>query len=229
MSQSSASVKLPRSSRADRAVANQPHGLDVVGAGALLAADRADALRSPGLVDHDAALAQHQRQRLLDVDVLAGPQRRHRHQGVPVVGRGDDDGVDVLVVEHLSEVVQGDHRGVRARARAARVRRRCAAGRRRRRPGERPGFHRGERPVAERPVDVADRHHRGVGRLQKAIRHLAAASAAADQADAHPIVRAHHPHAAERGRHAQRNRGASKVPSRHVAHMRNSSRARRSA
>ena len=54
--------------------------------------------------------AQHERQRLLDVDVLAGAQRRDGHERVPVIGRGDDHRVDVLAVEHLAEVLDADHR-----------------------------------------------------------------------------------------------------------------------
>src|SRR5262249_39841139 len=51
-----------------------------------------------------AALLGEERDRLLDVDVLAGGAGEHGHQGVPVVGRGDDDGVHVAVVEELAEV-----------------------------------------------------------------------------------------------------------------------------
>ena len=44
-------------------------------------------------------------QRLLAVDVLAQADRHQRRDGVRVVGRGDDDGVEVLaLVEHLAEV-----------------------------------------------------------------------------------------------------------------------------
>ena len=39
------------------------------------------------------------------VDVLARLAGENRHPGVPVVGRGDHDGVDFLVVEHAPEVV----------------------------------------------------------------------------------------------------------------------------
>ena len=37
--------------------------------------------------------------RLFAVDVLAGLHGVDRHLGVPVVGRGDQDGVDVLALE----------------------------------------------------------------------------------------------------------------------------------
>ena len=46
--------------------------------------------------------ADRARQRLLDVDVLAELHRRHRDDGVVVIGRGDDHRVDVLLLlEHL--------------------------------------------------------------------------------------------------------------------------------
>ncbi len=58
-------------------------------------------------VEHPLALAEDMRQGLLDVDVLAGGARHDGHQRVPVVGRRDDDGVDVRPVEHPAEVVEG--------------------------------------------------------------------------------------------------------------------------
>ena len=51
-------------------------------------------------------LADGARQRLLHVDVLPELHRRHRDDGVIVIGRGDDDRVDVfLLLEHLAEVL----------------------------------------------------------------------------------------------------------------------------
>ena len=55
-------------------------------------------------LDHLAAFGDRQRQRLLAVHVLARLAGVDRHQRVPVVGRGDDDGVDVLAVEQLAVV-----------------------------------------------------------------------------------------------------------------------------
>ena len=60
-----------------------------------------------GDLDHGLALGDGQRQRLLAVDVLALAHGVDGDQGVPVVGRGDDDGVDVLAVEQLAEVLVG--------------------------------------------------------------------------------------------------------------------------
>ena len=42
---------------------------------------------------------------LLDVDVLAGLEAEDGHGGVPVVGRGDGDDVDVFGGEDLAEVL----------------------------------------------------------------------------------------------------------------------------
>ena len=44
------------------------------------------------------------RARLLDVDILAGAAGVDGHQRVPVVGRGDGDGVDGLVFEQLAVI-----------------------------------------------------------------------------------------------------------------------------
>jgi len=48
-------------------------------------------------LDHPLALADGVRERLLDVDVLAGLAGQNCHFGVPVVRRGDDDDIDGLV------------------------------------------------------------------------------------------------------------------------------------
>ena len=54
-----------------------------------------------------AAFVERVRQRLLAVDVLAGPDRRHRGDGVDVIGRADGHGVDLLglLVEHHAEIL----------------------------------------------------------------------------------------------------------------------------
>ena len=60
-------------------------------------------------VAEGTALGDRQRGRLLQVDVLAGLDRGDRDERVPVVGRADDDGVDVAVGEQLAVVgVAGD-------------------------------------------------------------------------------------------------------------------------
>ena len=61
----------------------------------------------PGRGDHRLALGDVVADRLLDVDVLAGQNGVDRGQGMPVVGRGDDDRVEVLAVEHRPIVAGG--------------------------------------------------------------------------------------------------------------------------
>ena len=61
----------------------------------------------PRGLDHRLALGDVVADRLLDVHVLARLAGVDRRQGVPVVGRGDDHGVDVLGVEHLAVVAHG--------------------------------------------------------------------------------------------------------------------------
>ena len=41
---------------------------------------------------------------LATIDVLSGLQRPDRRQRMPVIRRGDDDGIDVLVVEHAAHL-----------------------------------------------------------------------------------------------------------------------------
>ena len=73
----------------------------------LLGADRHDLVVLPRGGDHRLALGDVVADGLLAVDVLAGHHGVDRRQGVPVVGRGDDDGVDVLAVEQLAIVLDG--------------------------------------------------------------------------------------------------------------------------
>ena len=72
--------------------------------GAVLRSHLHHPLGPPRHVQHPAALANEQRQRFLHVDVLAGRAGHHRHQRVPVIGRGHVHGVDVLVVQQVAEI-----------------------------------------------------------------------------------------------------------------------------
>ena len=56
-------------------------------------------------LDHQAAFEHRVRRRLLDEHVLAGLQAPHRGERVPVIGRGDHDRIDVLVVERAAQVL----------------------------------------------------------------------------------------------------------------------------
>ena len=68
-----------------------------------------DALVLAGRLDHLPAFEDVVGSRFLDVHVLAGLAGPDRHQRVPVIGRGDHDGVDVLAVQELAHVgVSGD-------------------------------------------------------------------------------------------------------------------------
>ena len=61
--------------------------------------------------DGDPAFGDVVAEGLLDVDVLAGLGSKDRHQRVPMVGGGDRDGIDALVVEHSAKVGQCRRRG----------------------------------------------------------------------------------------------------------------------
>ena len=66
-----------------------------------------DALVFTRCLDGDPSLVDVMAARLLDVDVLAGLGAPDGHQGVPVVGSGDGDDVDLGVVEHGSDIGGG--------------------------------------------------------------------------------------------------------------------------
>src|SRR5262249_46699893 len=71
-----------------------PHRL-----GRRLHADGDDLVLLLGGIDDGDRLGDRARHRLLHVDVLAGVHGVQGHAGVPVVGRGDDDDIDVLLAE----------------------------------------------------------------------------------------------------------------------------------
>ena len=83
----------------DPAVANQLASLLVVRPRALLGAGLDDPAMATGDVDHPSSFAEKERERFLDVHVLAARTRHHGHQGMPVIGGRDDHRVDVAVIE----------------------------------------------------------------------------------------------------------------------------------
>ena len=70
----------------------------------LLAAGLKDDLIGSHRLDDLPTLGNRVRQRLLAVDVLLGLGRQHAAQSVPVVGRGDHHGVDVVAGQKLAEI-----------------------------------------------------------------------------------------------------------------------------
>ena len=70
---------------------------------AAVRADLDHAAGRPGRLDHRPAFADRVADRLLDVDVGPGLHRGDRLQRVPVVGRGDDDDLGLLLVEQLAD------------------------------------------------------------------------------------------------------------------------------
>ena len=93
---------------ADPPAADQLAGQRIMGvllAGSQLAAGLEHAIELADRLDHRRAFVDRQRQRLLAIHVLARLARLDRRDGVPMVGRGDEHGVDVLAGEHVAEVV----------------------------------------------------------------------------------------------------------------------------
>ena len=90
--------------RADPPVADQLAGEPAARLRAALAAGLHHPAVPPRRLDHRPALADRQRERLFDVHVFAPATGRDRGNGVPVVGRGDADRVDVVPFEQLAEV-----------------------------------------------------------------------------------------------------------------------------
>ena len=106
------------------------------------------------------ALADGRGERLLAEDVLAGAHRGNRLKDVPVVGRGDDDGVDVAAGEEVAEVLVRGDAGAQALA-----------------PGLGPAL-----------PDVADGDGLGDALLEEVLEDVAAPAAEADEAQSDPLA-----------------------------------------
>ena len=92
---------------ADESVLNLLRDVDVDGRGAALGAHlHLLAIFLLGC-DEDRAFGRIVAAGLFDIDVLAGLQAGDGHGCVPVVGRGDGDGVDILGGEKCAEVLIG--------------------------------------------------------------------------------------------------------------------------
>ena len=174
----------------DRAVAQERRRFGEDGRRAPVEPDLAHAPVPSRRLHHAPALGHAQRERLLDVDVLAGLERVDRLQRVPVVGRRDDDRVDVAPVEKPPVVLELLRRAADLRG------------------GE----------VEVRLPQVADRHDLGVSLCEEAVEHLVAAVAEADEAEANAVVRPEHTPRAEGRGHARRRRALREVPSRRLGH-----------
>jgi len=69
--------------------------------------DGQDAPAAPGRADDDRRLAAVERHGLFQNDVQSPPQRRQRHRLVKMRGRGDDDGIELGLLQHLRVVGEG--------------------------------------------------------------------------------------------------------------------------
>ena len=131
-----------------------------MGGRTLLRAGLHDPIVSPCGLDHRPAFRHVVSQGLFDVHVLPRLTGEHGGNRMPVVGRGDQQRVDVVAVEHAAEVAV--RRDVWAEPRL--------------------------RPLGLRQVNVADGHNLDVGRLAEASSDKRPSPAAPDPADADPLV-----------------------------------------
>ena len=90
--------------RAEVAVTNELNGLAEKGVGTLLRADLDDGLALGCFPANNLRFGEEVREGLFAIEVFVAPQGLERVQGVPVVGRGDDDGVEVFLSAQLAEV-----------------------------------------------------------------------------------------------------------------------------
>jgi hypothetical protein len=129
-----------------------------------------DLVVATGSLDHLTPFGERVCRRLLDVHVLARLQRPYGRERMPVVRRGDDHRVDVLVVEHAAEIL------LEARAERRDVRELLVV----------------DALVGEVRVDVAERLDLDVLQLREAPLERVALPADADARQHDAIVRAAH-------------------------------------
>src|SRR5439155_11654207 len=94
-------IDLDRDEFADPSGADQLARPLIVRAGPLLRADLHHAFVAPRDLDHPTTFAHEQRQRLLHIYVLTRGAGHHRHQRMPVIRRGDNDGIDIFVFKQF--------------------------------------------------------------------------------------------------------------------------------
>jgi hypothetical protein len=72
----------------------------------LLRAYLDDTIVSASRIHHSSTFIDGQRKRLFHVDVLASLAGRDHRKRVPVIGSGNDDGINILQIKKPSEVVE---------------------------------------------------------------------------------------------------------------------------
>ena len=83
---------------------------EVIAIRTLLAAGLKHSAITPRRSNHRLSLLDGQRERLFAVNVLAGFHGRNCNQGMPMVGRGNHDRINGLVVQQIAKVlVNGYH------------------------------------------------------------------------------------------------------------------------
>lgn len=95
---------------ADSAVVEEFHCLSDITDGAVMKASGDDTVIPAGGFDHFSAFPDVVRAGLFDKDVLSSLAGPYGGKGVPVVGGGDDDCVNVFVIEGLAQVILGGRR-----------------------------------------------------------------------------------------------------------------------
>lgn len=127
---------------------------------------------------HDLApFRNHQGNRLLDIDILAGFAGLNSYQGMPVVGRADRHGIDILQFKQAAIILK------LPRAISDLFRREIQVG----------------------LVKVTNRHHFRIPMLEKSVEDLVPAISESDKAHADAIVRALNARGAECGGKARRD------------------------
>ena len=142
--------------------------LDIQGAAALRA-DLDNPVELPCGADHLPRFPDAVAGRLLDIDVLAGLAGPDGSQGMPVVGRGDHEGVDGFVIEHVTDVLDGFRRS----------------------PAELRGL--GGALGQAAGINIGEIRNRDVGPLAEALQQVVAAATHTHEAEHDPIIGRHRP------------------------------------
>src|SRR6266480_5432918 len=144
--------------------ANDARHLGVMWGGPLLGAHLNDSVMATRRFDHRPSVLNIMGEWFFHINVLPRLAGEHRGNGVPVVGRGDEHGVDVLSFEQPAKIFV------------------CYRG------GSGPLLG----PGQMRRIQIAHGHEFEIGHVAHQLRVEHAAPAATDKPEAHPLVRAEH-------------------------------------
>ena len=153
--------------RADDAVTHQFAGRAKFAHGPLHAANLENSIIGAGGLHHRPAFQHGMRHGFLAINILARPGRRDGHERMPMIRRGNDDGINILPRQQIAEILVGVAAFIRAPVGVFGV----------------GGFHRLFRQIQPGAVHIAYRQHADVLAREAGMHQAVTLLADADEAE----------------------------------------------